>query len=81
MDASTLEHLWEPFYSTKGDRGTGLGLSTVYGIIQQSGGVIQTQSTSEAGSTFTFLLPCVSSPAPLAPEEPPVLGKAVLSER
>lgn len=62
MDAATLDHIWEPFYSTKGDRGNGLGLSTVYGIIQQGDGVIHVQSTPGVGSTFTFLLPRVSGP-------------------
>jgi len=69
MDAATLEHIWEPFYTTKGNQGTGLGLSTVYGIIQQSGGVIDAQSIPGSGSTFTFLLPCVATePEPASPE-------------
>jgi PAS domain S-box-containing protein len=68
MDAEVLEHIWEPFFTTK-DRGagTGLGLSTAYGIVRQSGGHIWAESDVGIGSTFTVLLPRVSpSPSALA---------------
>jgi PAS domain S-box-containing protein len=57
MAEETLSRMFEPYYTTKGDRGTGLGLSTVYGIVQQSGGVIRVQSAPQRGSTFGVYLP------------------------
>ena len=58
MDPTVLSHIFEPFFSTKrGGSGTGLGLSTVYGIIEQSGGKITVESTPGEGSTFGIHFP------------------------
>ncbi|RIX74106.1 response regulator [Acidovorax cavernicola] len=62
MPPSVLEHIFEPFFSTKKNEGSGLGLSIVYGFVKQSGGDIRVESTLGQGTSFALVLP-EASPA------------------
>jgi len=63
MDEATLAQAFEPFFTTKPTgEGTGLGLSTVYGIVTEAGGTIHGDSTEGQGTTFTILWPLATEP-------------------
>ena len=70
MDPDTLSHIYEPFYTTKpSGQGTGLGLATVYGIVEQNRGRISVTSAPEQGTTFRIYLPRLDEPQVEAPPE------------
>jgi two-component system cell cycle sensor histidine kinase/response regulator CckA len=81
MSPETVAHIFEPFYTTKeSGRGTGLGLSTVYGIVKQSGGYIWVYSELGRGSSFKVYLPRVEQAPEALPAIKPASGKQTGSE-
>ncbi|MDP2688601.1 MAG: ATP-binding protein [Deltaproteobacteria bacterium] len=65
MDREVIKHIFEPFFSTKGGKGTGLGLAVVHSVVKESGGSVTVYSPPGQGSTFKVVFPA-------APEKPGV---------
>jgi CheY-like chemotaxis protein len=81
MDRETLGQVFEPFFTTKGvGHGTGLGLSTVYGIVMQSDGYVWAYRERGRGSTFKVYLPVVEPVATVAPASAPISVRAGTGE-
>ena len=84
MSPETLSHIFDPFFTTKPvDKGPGLGLSTVYGIVTGAGGHIQVESEPDGGSSFRIYLPSIDAPALAStshavPLNPPAEGETIL---
>ena len=71
MSEKVRQHCLEPFFTTKGERGTGLGLSMVFGIIQRHGGTIAIESELVKGTSFVLRLPGASAEIVTKPEALP----------
>lgn len=84
MDEKILEHIFEPFFSTKGTNGPGMGLAIVYGIVKECNGWINVTSSPGDGTSFKVYLPAAKDGAETKAEKSPALkvspgnGKRIL---
>lgn len=79
MTESVRQRCLEPFFSTKGERGTGLGLSMVYGIIERHRGKLEIESAAGQGTTFIIRLPLAESSPLTAPAPSGTRSKSLLN--
>ena len=76
IDERIMNKIFDPFFTTK-PHGTGLGLSTVFGIVRQSGGDVKVSSSSQNGTVFTVYLPLTEeAPTPIVQENDSAVGRA-----
>ena len=75
MAPEIQEHVFEPFFSTKGEHGTGLGLSQVYGFMERSGGQIDLKSEPDQGTCFSLYFPTHTRPIDQLESSAPSLNK------
>jgi CheY-like chemotaxis protein len=76
MNRETIEKCFDPFFTTKPvGQGTGLGLSTTYGIVKSHDGLIQVQSDPKTGTTFIISLPLIESNQEVQPEKAPRIAR------
>ena len=78
MDEETRRRCLEPFYTTKGERGTGLGLAMVFGVAERHGADLEIESAPGKGTTFRLSFPAAAAPAPAAAPAGPVAPPAKL---
>jgi PAS domain S-box-containing protein len=79
MDEQTMKHLFEPFFTTKDvGQGSGMGLATVRGIVQQHHGWVEVESTPGKGSTFRVYLPALAARQPSQVRADIVRGSATI---
>jgi two-component system, NtrC family, sensor kinase len=77
MTPEVAQRIWEPFFTTKGEEGTGLGLDVAKSIVEAHGGTIECETAPQRGSRFTIRLPKCASPARIT--EPAVGRPALVS--
>jgi signal transduction histidine kinase len=77
MGNDTAAQIFEPFFTTKAHKGMGMGLATVHGIVDQSGGSIGVETAPDAGTLFTIRLPLVREESPFRTELAPVAEEGI----